>query len=200
MNKDEICFNMNTVFRIESVEQVINGTMVIWCVKLKLINDDDQQILPLIAPARSNEILVNPVLFLVKVLTDMGEYKRTEKVLVGLLQESSLRDLPLRRVRVHNGLGVVYTYMNEYAKALDHYQQSLQMSLMYLQPDHPDLAPIYKGIGDTYLNQSDYIHAIENYEKVIELLKRGTRQGNSEILSDLHTRVNQARQSIESNK
>jgi len=135
-----------------------------------------------------------------KVLIDMGEYERAEKFLIDLLQDTSFCNLPRRRVRAHYGLGTVYTCMNEYSKAFDHYQQSLETSLIYLQSDHPDLAPIYQGIGDIYLNQNDYIHAIGNYEKAIELLKRGTQQVNSEILNDLETRVNQARQSIESNK
>jgi tetratricopeptide (TPR) repeat protein len=200
MNKDEICFNMSTVFCIESVEQIINDTMVIWFVKVKLINDDDQRLRPLIALARSDEIYANPSLCLSKVLINMGEYKRAEKVLVDLLQDTSFRSQPHRRVHAHHGLGVVYTYMNEYAKALDHYQQSLQTSLIYLQPDHPDLVPIYKGIGDIYVKQSDYIHAIENYEKAIELLKPGTQQVNSEILNDLESRVNQARESIKNDK
>jgi hypothetical protein len=200
MNNDAICFNMSTVFRIESVEQTMNDAIVIWFVKLKLINDDDQRLRPLLAPARSDEIHASPSLSLSKVLVCMVEYKRAEKVLFDLLQDTSFLNLPRRRVHAHLGLGTVYTCMTEYAKALDHYQQSLQMSLIYLQPDHPDLAPIYKGIGDTYRNQSDYIHAIENYEKAIELLKPGTQQVNPEILSDLHTRVNQARELIERNK
>jgi len=200
MNKDEICFNMSTVFCIESVEQTINDTTVIWFVKLKLINDDDQRLRPLITLARSDEIYANPSLCLSKVLINMGEYKRAEKVLVDLLQDTSFRSQPHRRVHAHHGLGAVYTCMNEYGKAFDHYQQSLQTSLIYLQPDHPDLVPIYKGIGDIYVKQSDYIHAIENYEKAIELLKPGTQQVNPEILTYLHAGVNQARQSIKNDK
>jgi hypothetical protein len=200
MNKDEICFHMSTVFRIESVEQTINDATVIWFVKLKLIDDDDQQLLSLVAPARSDELHANPLSYLGKILIDMGEYRRAEQVLLGLLKDTSVLSQPRRLVRAHNGLGAVYTYMNEYAKALDHYQKTLLTSLIYLQPDHPDLAPIYKAIGDTYLNQKDYTHAIKNYEKSIQLLKHGTQPVNSEILTDLHTRVNKARQSIESNK
>jgi tetratricopeptide (TPR) repeat protein len=200
MNKDEICFYMGTVFRIESVEQTINDATMIWFVKLKPINDDDQQLLPLVASARSDEIHINPVAYLGKVLIDMGEYRRAEQVLLGLLKDTSVLSQPRRLVRVHNGLGAVYIYMNEYAKALDHYQKTLQTSLIYLQSNHPDLVPIYKAIGDTYLNQKDYIHAIENYEKSIQLLKHGTQLVNSEILTDLQTRVNKARRLIDSNE
>jgi tetratricopeptide (TPR) repeat protein len=173
---------------------------MIWFVKLKPINDDDQQLLPLVASARSDEIHINPVAYLGKVLIDMGEYRRAEQVLLGLLKDTSVLSQPRRLVRVHNGLGAVYIYMNEYAKALDHYQKTLQTSLIYLQSNHPDLVPIYKAIGDTYLNQKDYIHAIENYEKSIQLLKHGTQLVNSEILTDLQTRVNKARRLIDSNE
>jgi hypothetical protein len=200
MSKDEICFHMGTVFRIESVEGTTDDAMMIWLVKLKLVNDDDQQLLRLVAPARSDEVHMNPVSYLAKTLMDMGEYSRAEKVLLALLEHTIVLNEPRRLVRAHNGLGVVYTYKKEHSKALQHYQESLQTSLIYLGPDHPDLAPIYKAIGDTHLNQSDYIHAVENYEKGIELLEYDTQQIHSELLTDLHTCVNTARELIESNK
>jgi tetratricopeptide (TPR) repeat protein len=200
MSKDEICFHMSTVFRIESVEETINDAMMIWLVKLKLINDDDQQLRRLVAPVRSDEIHANPASYVGKILMDMGEYRRAEQFLLELLKDTIVLNQPRRRLRVLNGLGVVYTYKNEHDKALEYYQQSLQTSLIYLKPDHPDLAPIYKAIGDTHLNQSDYIHAVEKYEKAIKLLDYGTQQIHSELLADLHTCVNRARQLIESNK
>jgi tetratricopeptide (TPR) repeat protein len=100
---------------------------------------------------------------------------------------------------MHNGLGAVYTYKNEHDKALYHYEQLLQMSLTYLRPDHPDLVPIYKAIGNTYLNQNDYVHALENYEKAMRLLKYGTQHVDSEVFTDMCTRIKRARQSIQIN-
>jgi tetratricopeptide (TPR) repeat protein len=200
MNNNEICFDMGTVFRIESVEQTINNATILWFVKLKQINDDDPQLYPVVASARSDEVHANPVACLGKVLIEIGEYRRAEQVFLGLLKDTSVLSQPRRLVRVHNGLADLYTYMNEHIKALDQYQKTLQTSLMYLQHDHPDLVPIYKAIGDSYLNQNDYIHAIENYEKAIELLTQSTQQVNSDILTDLYIRVNNARQSIESNE
>jgi tetratricopeptide (TPR) repeat protein len=169
-------------------------------VKLKLIDNDDQQLRRLVASARSDEIHANPASYVGKILMDMGEYRRAERVLLELLQDTIVLNQPPRLGRIHNGLGAVYTCKNEHAKALEHYQQSLQTSLIYLKPDHPNLATIYKAIGDTHLNQSDYIHAVENYEKAIELLEYDTQQIHSDLLADLHTCVNTARQLIESNK
>ncbi|CAF2567073.1 unnamed protein product [Rotaria sp. Silwood2] len=200
MNKDEICFYMSTVFRIESVEQTTHGVMVIWLVKLKLINDNDQQLLSILAPTRNPDIHTNQGYFLGKLLIDMEQYRRAEQVLFGLLEDPNFRSQPRRLVRLHNGLGDIYTCKNEYIKALDHYQQALQMSFTYLPSDHPDLAPKYKAIGDTHLNQKDYIHALENYEKAIELLKKDTSQVNFEIIADLHICVNKTKRLIKSNE
>ncbi|CAF1314202.1 unnamed protein product [Rotaria sordida] len=185
MNKDEICFYMSTVFRIESIEQTTNDVMVKWLVKLKLINDNDQQLLHILAPTRNPDIHNNQGFFW---------------VLFGLLEDPNFRSQPRRLVRLHNGLADIYTCKNEYIKALDHYQQALQMSLTYLPSDHSDLAPKYKAIGDNYLNQKDYIHALENYEKAIELFKKDTSQVNFEIINDLQTRVHKAKQLIKTNE
>jgi hypothetical protein len=200
MNKDEVCFHMSTVFRVESIEQPTSETSVTWSVKLKSINNNDQQLLRLVAFARSDDMHANPVSYLGKLLIDMGDYRRAEQFFFGLLQDPSVRGQPRRLVRTFNGLGALYTYKNEYVKALDQYQQSLQISLIYLQPDHPDLAPIYKSIGDSYLNQCDYIQAVENYEKAIELLKHGTQHVHHELITDLYTLVNTVRQLIKSNR
>jgi tetratricopeptide (TPR) repeat protein len=173
---------------------------MIWLVKLKLIDHDDQQLLRLVASTRSDEMHANPAIYLGKTLVDMGEYRRAEQFLLRFLHDVPEINQPRRHAYAHSGLGVVYTYKNEHAKALEHYQRSLQTSLIYMKVDHPDLAPIYKAIGDTHLNQNDYIHAVENYEKAIELLENDTKQIHFELLTDLRTCVDRARQLIESNK
>ncbi|CAF0913822.1 unnamed protein product [Rotaria sordida] len=200
MNKDEICFYMNTVFRIESIEQITYGVMVIWLVKLKLVNDNDQQLLHILAPTRNPDIHTNQGYFLGKLLIDMEEYRRAEQVLYGLMEDPNFRSQPRRLVRLHNGLADIYTCKNEYIKALNHYRQALQISLTYLPSDHPDLASMYKAIGDNHLNQKDNIHALENYEKAIELLEKDTPQTNFAIVADLQICVNRTKQLIESNE
>jgi hypothetical protein len=199
MVNDDICFYMDTVFRIESVEQIIIDAVVIWLVKLIPINDDDQQLNRFTAPARNDDVHVNPLTYLGKFLLDMGEYRRAEQFFLAMLQDTSVRSQPRRLVRVHNGLGAIYTFNREYGKALQQYQQVLQTSLVYLQSDHIDLASIYKSIGDSYLNQSNFVLAVQNYEKAIELLEQSTQQIHSQIITDLHTLLDQARQSIKSN-
>ncbi|CAF3948510.1 unnamed protein product [Adineta steineri] len=196
MNRDEVCFHISSVFRMESMEQITTNRMIIWSVKLKLINDNDEQLLRLVASVRIDELLANPVSYLGKLLIDMGEHRCAEQIFLELLQDVSIRSQPQRLVRAHKGLGGLYLYKNEYTTALYHFQQELQTSLIYLQPNHPNLVSIYRKLGDCYLKQCDYIHAIEHYEKAIELLEYDTQKVNSETITDLYNRISDAKQSV----
>ncbi|CAF2143530.1 unnamed protein product [Rotaria magnacalcarata] len=193
-DNDSVCFNMSTIFRIQSVEQITNGEMLMWSVQLKLINNDDQQVQYIIASTRQDEVHANPAFHLGKLLVDMGEYKRAEQFLLSLLQDTAVLSQPRRLVRVHNGLAAIYTYNHDYVKALNHYHEVLRLSLTYLQSDHLDLIPIYKVIGDNHYNQKEYSNALENYEKAIKLLEQNTSSMNVDMSGDLQNSISMTKQ------
>ena len=194
--KDQICFDLSTIFHIESIVPTTDTSPAMWTVKLSLVHDDDQQLNRLLASIRTDELHSNPVPILGKLLIDMGEHRRAEGCFLGLLKDPSVLSQPRRLTRVHKGLGAIYTQRGEYVKSLEHYQQALQTSLIYLPSDHPDLVPIYKAIGDSHWHAGDYLSAAEKYEKAVALLELSASQNHSDILVDLHIRVNEARQSI----
>ena len=194
IDQDEICFHMETVFRIQSVEQTIENSQSIWIIELKSVNHDNPKLISLTTSIQSDEMHANPELYLGKLLVDMGEYRRAEQVLLALSEDPSVRRQPRRLARAHHSLGLVYTYQNEHAKALDHYQQLLQISLTYLQPNHPDLSPIYQAIGNTYFSQRKSQLAIENYEKALELSRYSIQPVSAEMLADLSARIDEAKQ------
>ncbi len=71
----------------------------------------------------------------------------------------------------------------KYIKALEHYQQVLELSLSYLPSKHAGLIPLYDGIGVYYFKQGDYLNAVQNYEKAAKFTL--DEQGN--ILTKKHT-------------
>jgi tetratricopeptide (TPR) repeat protein len=197
---DEICFSAGTVFRIESIEQTIDNSFTIWLVKLKLIRNDDLQLVSLLKPFQTSEMHENPVACLGKLLVDMGEYRRVEQYFLELLNDTSVQRQPRRLVRVQNGLGANYAHKGEYAIALEYYKKALQVSLTYLPPDHSELPSMYKNIGDCYLNQNNYIHALQNYERAINIIENSTQSTKSGIINQLQSLVSNTKQSIENNK
>jgi hypothetical protein len=186
-----ILFGMNTVFRIDSVEEFTDEPAITaWTVKLAYIVDDDQQLLRLVAPLRSSEVHANPLSYMGRLFMEMGEYTRAEQFFLGMLQDASVRSQPRRLVRVHNGLGANYMLKGDYAKALEQYQQALDVSLSYLPPKHVDLAPLYDAIGKSYYQQNDYPKAVENFERAADLVSINAQPGSDQFASDLNSRIN----------
>jgi len=197
---DAICFNLYPVFSIQSIESIRNDSITYWSVKLTIVDHDDSNLNHYLTITRLEEVHANPLSYIGVMLLEIGEYQRAERILLGLIQDQSVLSQPRRLLRVHNGLGAVYTHKKDYTKALYHYQQALQTGLIYLQVDHQDLAPLYKSIGDSYFYLNYYSDAIMNYEKSIEIGNNGTMQMSSEFLSEINLQLQNARQSTASLK
>jgi tetratricopeptide (TPR) repeat protein len=180
---------MYTVFRIESVEQIIGNSITMWAVKLTLVVDDDPQLLRIVSPLRSTEVNANPLSYLGKLCMDKGDYEQAERFFLGMLQDPSVLNQPFRLARVQRGLGANYMDKHEYAKALEHYEQALKASLSFLSPEHTDLVPLYDGIGNSYYKQGDYVKALENYGKAANLLEHSKQPLNEQCLNDLNLRI-----------
>jgi tetratricopeptide (TPR) repeat protein len=193
---DEICFSIGTVFRVESIEQIIDNSLIIWVIKLKLVQDDNPQLVNLLTTFRTIDIHENPLGCLGKLLMDMGEYRRAEQFFLEMLNDTAVQNQPNRLVRVQIGLGANYIHKGDYAVALEYYEKSLELSLTYLPPDHPDLTFIYKSIGDCYLNQNNYMLALQNYERAIHIMENNTQLPISQNIDELRNLIKKTEQLI----
>jgi tetratricopeptide (TPR) repeat protein len=197
---DEICFSAGTVFQIESIEQIIDNSLIIWLIKLKLIRYDDPQLVNLLTTFGSSDMYENPVSCLGKLLIDMGEYRRAEQFFLEMLNDATIQSVPNRLVIVQNGLGANYTLKGDYVAALEYYKKSLELSLTYLPSDHSDLTFMYKNIGDCYLNQNNYSLALQNYERAINIIESNTQLSTPRIINELQNLVSKTKQLIENNR
>ncbi|CAF1247645.1 unnamed protein product [Adineta steineri] len=196
----EIYFDTGCVFQIESIEQFNEDLLMIWCVKLQLIRNDDPQVVRILEPFRTEEQYENPLSCLGKLLMSMGEYKRVEQFFLEALNDSAVLNQPRRLVLTRIGLGANYTHKGDYITALIHYEQALIVSLTYLPSDHYNLAPIHKSIGDCYLNQNNYENALTNYERAIHLIESNTQSPKPSTITELQNLVNKTKELIENNK
>ncbi|UJR23839.1 hypothetical protein I4U23_026814 [Adineta vaga] len=195
--RDGILFSAYTVFRIESIEQIIEQSKMMWLIKLIIINDDEPQLLRVVSSLRSSEIYMNPLSYLGKLIMEKGDYDQAEEFFLGMLEDSSVLNQPHRLIRVHRGLGTNYMNKGDYTKALKHYQQALENSLTYLPPEHTDLVPFYDGIGNSYYKLGQYQNAVTNYEEAARILARATKSMNEQLTSDLNSRLNNAKKLLQ---
>jgi tetratricopeptide (TPR) repeat protein len=201
IEKNGILFGTAAVFHIDFIEQcTVESAITIWNVKLTLISDEDQQLLRIVAPLRSSEVHANPLSYMGKLFMEMGQYTQAEQFFLGMLEDASVRGQPRRLVRVHNGLGANYMHKGDYTKALEQYQQALDVSLSYLPPTHTDLAPLYDSIGKSYFHLGKYQKAVENYERAADLIGLNAQPGNDQFVNDLNTRIDSAKKLLNKNK
>jgi tetratricopeptide (TPR) repeat protein len=200
IEKNGILFGMSTVFRIESLEQFTDNSTTLWTVKLVLIADDDPQLFHIVAPLRSNEVHANSLSYIGKLFLDKGDYEQAEQFFLAMLQDTTILNQPSRLTRVHKGLGTNYMNKGEYVKALKYYQQALETSLSYLPPEHTDLVSLYDAIGNSYYEQGNYLNALENYKQAASLLEHGGQSINDQFLSDINSRMDNAKKLLDNNK
>jgi tetratricopeptide (TPR) repeat protein len=91
-------------------------------------------------------------------------------------------------------------HTNNYAKALEQYQQALDVSLSYLPPTHTDLAPLYDAIGKSYFRLNDYQKAVENYERAADLIAINVQLSNEQFVTDLNFQIDSAKKLLNNNK
>ncbi len=127
---------------------------------------------------------------------DRGDYEHAEQFFLGMLQDTIVLNQPHRLARLHKGLGTNYMNKGEYAKALEHYQQALQVSLSYLPSTHTDLASLYNGIGNSYYKQGHYFEALQNYEKAVHLFGYNQQLMNDQFVNDLNSRIDTTKKLI----
>jgi tetratricopeptide (TPR) repeat protein len=60
----------------------------------------------------------------------------------------------------------------EYQKAIENYQYSLDLKLIYLPSNHPSLAITYTNIGDLYYQMKDYHLALDYHQKALQIQQR----------------------------
>ena len=68
-----------------------------------------------------------------------------------------------------NCIGNVYQNKGDYAKALEHYNKSLEIRTKIKGADSIDVAQTLNNIGNLYQNKGDYAKALENYNKCLEI-------------------------------
>ena len=72
----------------------------------------------------------------------------------------------------YNNIGLVYSSLGDYPKALEYFEKSLETSKKLFGEEHPDTARAYNNIGTIHDSLGDYTKALEYYEKSLETYRK----------------------------
>src|SRR5258708_32128577 len=82
-----------------------------------------------------------------------------------------------------NGIGLIHFYQGSAGKALQFYQQSLEISVKLDLPR--DLAEVHHNIADVYFSRGQYRRAVEQYNKALRLYERLGQGFESDVVEEL---------------
>ncbi|WP_232520939.1 tetratricopeptide repeat-containing sensor histidine kinase [Flagellimonas nanhaiensis] len=118
-----------------------------------------------------------------------GEYKNAEEELLPLLKEKHM--VPYQRVELHENLGDAYKGLSDLKKALDFYQEGLQIAEK--NQISPKVIDLNSKIADTYASENRVIEAEGFYQNSLSLSKQVAPQRQiqeNEKVADFYNQKN----------
>lgn len=176
----EILFSMHTVFRIDDVQQ---KDARLWKVYLTLTSDYDQK-LNQVADYIRHEIKGKTGWHrLASLLTKMGGYDKSIHVYETLLQQITDKNDWEELSYLHHQLGYNCKQLGDLSKALNEYQNSLDIELKHYSSDDSHLTPIYSNMGEIYRLKHDLTRALEYFQRALTIEQQSKEPDQLKIAS-----------------
>ncbi|CAF0775926.1 unnamed protein product [Didymodactylos carnosus] len=165
-DEDEILFTMGAVFRIESIDLSDEG---IWNVKLKLTGEEDEELRKLTEHIREDVLSTSPLGSLARMMMEMAKYDKAEKYHLLLLEDPTNTEDFKTLSAIYNNLGYIHNGMGRVAKAIEYYENALDIKLKHLPANDSSLASGYNNLANIYRQQSEYEKALSYFHKAIAI-------------------------------
>ena len=166
--EQEILFSMNTLFRIDQIEE-IDTINRIWQVKLILTADTDPQLCALSARLRDETQGATGWQRLGLLLIKLGQHVKAEQVYRALLDQTSEE---VYKAYYEHQLGCIQYKQGEYSKAIVSFGNALEIRVRILPSDHPHLATSYNSLGGAHYSNGDGSKALCFYEQALDIRQR----------------------------
>ncbi|CAF0762527.1 unnamed protein product [Didymodactylos carnosus] len=164
-NEQEVLFTLGSVFRLENV--MFDDREALWCVKLTLCNEDDQDMKDMYAYQKKSVGGGDEqasLLSLGFLLHNMGEYGKAKQYYTRVLFE--LGDDDINVAVCHQRLGEVSGDQGEYDVALDHLKVAVKLHKKFQHAhDTLDIANCYYWIGHVHREKEEYETALSYLNK-----------------------------------
>jgi tetratricopeptide (TPR) repeat protein len=164
-NEKEILFSMHTVFRICDIKKIDDNPWL-WCVKLKLTNDNDEQLNAITKRMRSEICGTTGWHRLGELFIRLSEFDMAETLCRTLLDRATNDS---EKLELYDQLGRIMDCKGNRTEALSFYEKQLHIDEIRLHPYHPNLANTYHNIALVYSEMGEYSKALSFNEKSLEI-------------------------------
>lgn len=161
----EILLSMNTIFRIDQIERVVDR---LYEITLSPASKKDEQIQNLVQCMQEITHGLTGWFKLSKILMEVNEYNQAESIHKYMYDQTNDNQREERAFLLHE-LGYINDMKNNLPTSIAYYQQSIEMYLRYLQPNHPTLYSTYSNLGSVLERHGDLQAAINTYQNALKL-------------------------------
>ncbi|CAF1011587.1 unnamed protein product [Rotaria sp. Silwood1] len=187
MGEEEILLSMGIIFKIQSVELLVEDGMV-WQVKL-ILNESvvNKEIEMLFNYLKTNSTTsISNIGTLGLLLGQRGDYEKAERYYQMILNElpEDHWGVPI----IFNNMGVLYNDMGHNKKALKYYTKSYETYQMQKVSENDILyANLYHNMGSLYYENNDNKTALKYFTKAFEICHNNPTLPSLLLSATLHT-------------
>ncbi|CAF4708452.1 unnamed protein product [Rotaria sp. Silwood1] len=149
-------------------------------VNLKLTDDNDEQLQSLTDHIHHETRGLTGWHRLGSLMIAMGQFDKSEEFCTSVFEMTS-DDNWTELAYLHHQFGRIHDEKGDLEKALDHYEEALDIQLDNLSSDDPSLSMTYTGIGSILLAQDDFDEALGHFQHALDVALRNQNSDLSEI-------------------
>ena len=164
-NENEVLIMLGALFYLDELLEDASNSM--WIARLSLADENDYRLQETFLDMKEKIGVETNLASLGKILFQMAKYDQVQKCYELMMKHAKL-DLSL----AHAGLGKAAWGNNDFVRAAQCEQESLNIKLGILPEHHKDLAVSYSRLGHIYCKQNNHEKALEYLDKAMQVQKR----------------------------
>jgi tetratricopeptide (TPR) repeat protein len=165
-NEEEVLFNLNSTFRIYSVN--FDQKYKLWKIQLNATDEGSEKVQEYLILAKRQMKEYSPMITFGRLIWNgLGQLDQAKKYF-----ETLLKSLPSDHPdigSVYNNIGEVYRYKDDMNLALKNYEIGYDICRKRLSPDHPHIADLLHNIGLIHQRKRNYKLALDYYQKALKI-------------------------------
>ncbi|CAF3721502.1 unnamed protein product [Rotaria sordida] len=176
--EEEILFDLNACFEIESIEE--NDSLQI--IKMNLSNEGQKITNDFIELTQKETEEISVSIVFGRLLCDLGEYDKSQKYFQQLFNDSQDED----RAWIEFNIGRTLDYKGEWNEAREYYDRAYDRMMKSKPVRIKDSACVLNNIGVILDNQEKYDEALDYYQRALKIREEFYPSGHADIAASLN--------------
>ncbi|CAF4207608.1 unnamed protein product [Rotaria sp. Silwood2] len=177
-DEQEVLFDLNACFEIESIEE--NESLQI--VKMNASNEGRKITKDFIELAQKETEELSVSIVFGRLLCDLGEYDKSQKYFQQLLNDSNDED----RAWIEFNIGRAFDLKGEWNEAREYYDRAYDQMMQNEPARIKDSAHILNNIGNILRRQGKYTEALDYYQRALKIQEKCYPSGHVDIATSLN--------------